>query len=63
VWDPQDSWAQRTVGICAGVSVLGFWLTVKTIPVVMTYTLRKGLFGYDINKRGTPQGQQPVYVG
>lgn len=42
--------------------MLGFYLTVKVIPVVMTYTLRKGLCGFDINKRGTPAGDQPVCV-
>mmetsp|Transcript_32512 Transcript_32512/g.71060 ORF Transcript_32512/g.71060 Transcript_32512/m.71060 type:complete len:409 (-) Transcript_32512:393-1619(-) len=56
----KDPWAQKTLFICAAISTLGFFLTRKVIPVVAVYTERKGLFGYDINKRGTPAGDVKV---
>ena len=42
------------------VSVLGLMATHRLIPVVARATLRKGLFGRDINKRGTPAGERPI---
>lgn len=56
----KDAFAQRSILICLGVSVLGFVLTLRVIPVVTVYVAKKGLFGYDINKRGTPSGDIKV---
>jgi len=56
----KDEWAQKTILICLATSMIGFYLSLKAIPVVMSYTLRKGLFGYDLNKRGTPAGDEKV---
>ncbi|KAJ4845283.1 hypothetical protein Tsubulata_015092 [Turnera subulata] len=51
---------KRTILINAGFSVVAFWATLKMIPVASRYLLRRNLFGYDINKKGTPQGAVKV---
>mmetsp|Transcript_39759 Transcript_39759/g.66701 ORF Transcript_39759/g.66701 Transcript_39759/m.66701 type:complete len:404 (-) Transcript_39759:678-1889(-) len=56
----KDLWARKTICICATISTIGFFLTRKIIPTVAVYTERKGLFGFDINKRGTPAGDVKV---
>eukprot|EP01023_Acetabularia_acetabulum_P035819 TRINITY_DN33823_c0_g2_i1.p2 TRINITY_DN33823_c0_g2~~TRINITY_DN33823_c0_g2_i1.p2 ORF type:complete len:206 (+),score=20.76 TRINITY_DN33823_c0_g2_i1:7-624(+) len=48
---------QNGVLLGFGISLLGFLLTVWLVPKVKLYTLRKGLFGKDINKRGTEAGE------
>ena len=50
----------KSILINAGLSLVGFFLTVKMIPVASKYVLRRNLFGYDINKKGTPQGTVKV---
>lgn len=42
------------------MSILGFLLTVKLIPVVVPYVLKRNMFGFDINKRGSPAGEIKV---
>ncbi|KAJ9555952.1 hypothetical protein OSB04_010566 [Centaurea solstitialis] len=32
------------------------WILLMMIPVASRYVIRRNLFGYDINKKGTPQG-------
>ncbi|CAK7342688.1 unnamed protein product [Dovyalis caffra] len=51
---------KKPILINAGLSLAGFFLTVKMIPVASKYVLRRNLFGYDINKKGTPQGTVKV---
>ncbi|KAL9409069.1 hypothetical protein AB3S75_047453 [Citrus x aurantiifolia] len=51
-----ESELQRSILINAGLSLAGFFITRKMIPVASRYVLRRNLFGYDINKKGTPQG-------
>ena len=51
---------RRSILINAAMSIAGFFLTVKMIPVASRYVLRRNLFGYDINKKGTPQGTVKV---
>eukprot|EP00192_Tetraselmis_astigmatica_P012961 CAMPEP_0117655980 /NCGR_PEP_ID=MMETSP0804-20121206/4562_1 /TAXON_ID=1074897 /ORGANISM="Tetraselmis astigmatica, Strain CCMP880" /LENGTH=410 /DNA_ID=CAMNT_0005462355 /DNA_START=130 /DNA_END=1359 /DNA_ORIENTATION=- len=46
--------------ICAAVSVAGFYATKKLIPVIARSTQNRGLFGYDINKKGTVAGEKKV---
>lgn len=53
---------RRSILINAGLSLAGFFITVKMIPVASRYVLRRNLFGYDINKKGTPQGTIKVWV-
>ena len=47
---------RRSILINAVVSLVGFFVTVKIIPVASRYVLKRNLFGYDINKKGTPGG-------
>lgn len=35
------------------ISIAGFWMTTTLVPVVAEYTLKAGLSGKDIGKRGT----------
>ncbi|KAF3452426.1 hypothetical protein FNV43_RR02859 [Rhamnella rubrinervis] len=51
---------RRSILINAGLSLTGFFVTVKMIPVASRYVLRRNLFGYDINKKGTAQGTVKV---
>lgn len=51
---------KRSILINAAVSSAGFFLTLALIPVASRYLLRRNLFGYDINKKGTPQGSVKV---
>ncbi|ESR34438.1 hypothetical protein CICLE_v10005020mg [Citrus x clementina] len=55
-----ESELQRSILINAGLSLAGFFITQKMIPVASRYVLRRNLFGYDINKKGTPQGTVKV---
>ena len=48
-----------------GISFLGFLLTRKLIPILKPICLKRGLFGRDINKKGTrplrcPRAECPV---
>ncbi|XP_022153904.1 UDP-N-acetylglucosamine--dolichyl-phosphate N-acetylglucosaminephosphotransferase [Momordica charantia] len=51
---------RRSILINAGLSLAGFFVTLRMIPVASRYVIRRNLFGYDINKRGTPQGAVKV---
>ncbi|CAB4292225.1 unnamed protein product [Prunus armeniaca] len=51
---------RKSILINAALSLAGFFVTVKMIPVASRYILRRNLFGYDINKKGTPQGTVEV---
>ncbi|XP_059668372.1 uncharacterized protein LOC132313564 [Cornus florida] len=51
---------KRSILINAILSCAGFFLTLTMIPVASKYVSRRNLFGYDINKKGTPQGSIKV---
>jgi len=51
-----DQDLKRPILINAGLSLAGFFVTLKMIPVASRYVIRRNLFGYDINKKGTPGG-------
>lgn len=55
-----DNELKRSILINAGLSLVGFFVTLKLIPVAARYVLRRNMFGFDINKRGTRQGQVKV---
>ncbi|XP_077240165.1 uncharacterized protein LOC143881064 [Tasmannia lanceolata] len=55
-----ESELKRSILISATMSLGGFFVTVRLIPVASSYLLRRNLFGYDINKKGTPQGSVKV---
>ncbi|KAK6941769.1 Glycosyl transferase, family 4 [Dillenia turbinata] len=51
---------RRSILINAVLSFAGFFVTLFMIPVASRYVLRRNLFGYDINKKGTAQGSIKV---
>ncbi|KAL6997556.1 UDP-N-acetylglucosamine--dolichyl-phosphate [Sarracenia purpurea var. burkii] len=51
---------KRSIITNAILSAAGFFVTLTMIPVASRYVLRRNLFGYDINKKGTPQGSVKV---
>ncbi|XP_045812386.1 UDP-N-acetylglucosamine--dolichyl-phosphate N-acetylglucosaminephosphotransferase-like [Trifolium pratense] len=55
-----DSELRRSIIINAGLSLAGFFVTVRMIPVVSKLLLKRGIYGYDINKKGTPSGKVKV---
>ena len=57
---PIEPELRRSILINAGMSLAGLFVTVKMIPVASRYVQKRNLFGYDINKKGTPQGTVKV---
>ncbi|XP_057546225.1 uncharacterized protein LOC130825164 [Amaranthus tricolor] len=55
-----DEELKRSILINGALSFAGFLLTVRLIPVASRYVIRRNLFGFDINKKGTPQGNVKV---
>ncbi|KAK6945224.1 Glycosyl transferase, family 4 [Dillenia turbinata] len=51
---------KRLILINALLSLAGFFVTLFMIPVASRFVLRRNLFGYDINKKGTAQGSIKV---
>ncbi|XP_022882863.1 UDP-N-acetylglucosamine--dolichyl-phosphate N-acetylglucosaminephosphotransferase-like [Olea europaea var. sylvestris] len=51
---------KKSILINAFVSFFGFFITVSMIPVASKYVLRRNMFGFDINKKGTPEGSIKV---
>ncbi|KAI3669530.1 hypothetical protein L6452_40766 [Arctium lappa] len=51
---------KQSILIDASPSFDGFFVTLMMILVASRYVIRRNLFGYDINKKGTPQGHQSV---
>jgi hypothetical protein len=49
-----------SLAVSAAVAAWGFFATKKLIPIVARYTERRGLYGYDINKKGTAAGDKKV---
>ncbi|PON64544.1 Glycosyl transferase [Trema orientale] len=55
-----DKELKKPILINAALSLAGYFITVKLIPVASRRSLRRNLFGKDINKKGTPQGDVQV---
>ncbi|KAL3689472.1 hypothetical protein R1sor_015781 [Riccia sorocarpa] len=51
---------KRSIFINLLMSIGGYFLTVRLIPVASKYLLRKNMFGYDINKKGSEAGTLKV---
>uniref|UniRef100_A0A1D1YJY2 UDP-N-acetylglucosamine--dolichyl-phosphate N-acetylglucosaminephosphotransferase n=1 Tax=Anthurium amnicola TaxID=1678845 RepID=A0A1D1YJY2_9ARAE len=51
---------RRSIAINAAMSFGGFVVVVRFIPVTARYLLKRNMFGYDINKKGTPEGTTKV---
>ncbi|KAJ1292266.1 hypothetical protein BS78_02G378900 [Paspalum vaginatum] len=57
---PLDADLRRSILKCAAMSLAGFFVALKFIPVAARYHLRRRMFGYDINKKGLPTGEIKV---
>ncbi|XP_078434748.1 uncharacterized protein LOC144705795 [Wolffia australiana] len=55
-----ESELRRSIVINAAMSFGGFLVALRSIPVAARYLLKRNLFGYDINKKGTPRGSIKV---
>ena len=42
------------------ISIAAFFVTVWLIPIIARYTVKKGMYGMDINKKGTPGGEVKI---
>jgi len=42
------------------VSIASFAVTKRLIPLVATKTFKRGIYGKDLNKKGTPAGEVPI---
>ncbi|WVZ66955.1 hypothetical protein U9M48_016106 [Paspalum notatum var. saurae] len=51
---------RRSILKCGAMSLAGFFVALKFIPVAARYHLRRRMFGYDINKKGLPTGEIKV---
>ncbi|KAM3371634.1 hypothetical protein ACQJBY_018832 [Aegilops geniculata] len=51
---------RRSILICGSISLGGFFVVLRLIPVAARYLLRRGMFGKDINKKGLPMGEITV---
>lgn len=57
---PIERGLMRSILINLAMSVVGFGGTILLIPVASKYVLRRNMFGYDINKRGSAAGKVKV---
>ncbi|PON47914.1 Glycosyl transferase [Parasponia andersonii] len=55
-----DKELKKPILINAALSLAGYFITIKLIPVASRRSLRRNLFGKDINKKGTPHGDVQV---
>lgn len=55
-----DDELKESILINMVMSIGAFFATVFIIPVASKYVLRRNMFGYDINKKGSPQGSIKV---
>eukprot|EP00262_Sarcandra_glabra_P006878 TRINITY_DN19439_c0_g1_i1.p1 TRINITY_DN19439_c0_g1~~TRINITY_DN19439_c0_g1_i1.p1 ORF type:complete len:457 (+),score=50.50 TRINITY_DN19439_c0_g1_i1:118-1371(+) len=51
---------KRSILISSAMSFGGFIVAVRSIPLASRYVLKRNLFGFDINKKGTSQGTVKV---
>nr|CAB3455227.1 unnamed protein product [Digitaria exilis] len=54
---PLDADLRGSILKCGAMSLGGFFIVLKLIPVAARYHLRRRMFGYDINKKGLPTGE------
>ncbi|WVZ95711.1 hypothetical protein U9M48_041442 [Paspalum notatum var. saurae] len=60
---PLDADLRRSILKCGAMSLTGFFVALKFIPVAARYHLRRQMFDYDINNKGLPPGEIKVYYG
>jgi hypothetical protein len=56
----KDTSTMYSVALSSLISILGFFATTYTIPVIKKRTLRAGLKGKDINKKGSKDGEKDI---
>lgn len=44
------------------MAVFGYMATFRMVPSIQSYTLRKGIHGKDLGKKGTPLEDNDMYV-
>lgn len=49
-----------SIVVSAIISAIGFFATKYTIPLIKNRTLRAGLSGKDINKKGSKEGEKDI---
>lgn len=59
-FDIKDDRTRYSILASAVVSALGFSATKAIIPMIKARTLRAGLHGKDINKKGSEQGEKDI---
>ncbi|CAN6200138.1 unnamed protein product [Urochloa humidicola] len=57
---PLDADLRGSILKCGAMSLVGFFIVLKLIPIAARYHLRRRMFGYDINKKGLPTGEIKV---
>uniref|UniRef100_A0ACD5YCK0 Uncharacterized protein n=2 Tax=Avena sativa TaxID=4498 RepID=A0ACD5YCK0_AVESA len=57
---PLDADLRQSILICGAISLGGFFVVLRLIPVTARYLHRRSLFGKDINKKGLPTGEIDV---
>jgi UDP-N-acetylglucosamine--dolichyl-phosphate N-acetylglucosaminephosphotransferase len=55
-----DARVGSSLVVCAVISMLGFFATKSAIPLIKRFTLRAGLSGRDINKKGSKEGEKDI---
>lgn len=55
-----DNRTRYSILISALISVLGFFATKRLVPLIKTRTLKAGLYGHDINKKGSKEGEKRI---
>ena len=60
LWSVPGERTRYSVLVSAAVSVLGFFATKAVIPLIKARTLRAGLSGKDINKKGSEAGDKDI---
>lgn len=56
----KDDRTRYSILVSAAVSALGFMATKAVIPLIKARTLRAGLHGKDINKKGSEAGEKDI---
>jgi len=55
-----DSHIMFSIVVSSLISMIGFFVTKATIPLIKARTLRAGLYGKDINKKGSKEGEKNI---
>lgn len=60
IYNLNDDRTRYSILISALVSLVGFFATKSIIPIIKRRTLRAGLHGKDINKKGSEAGEKDI---